>query len=197
MATPVEQTTAEHKWKALALDKTVKASLDEASLTSGGQFSRATSIGAKRLGELFNEPSDNGRLPNIVLINSWLECASTAAGTTLSGVSWNFRVDAYRQNGYLERMCLVSATTGSYRLSARPDGTQTGIGNTDGNLGSARYNDTLVLTKDYVGVGTQDGEGDNGQAVLSFDMKGRGLIAANIVSTLPAGVKAGFGITGL
>jgi hypothetical protein len=143
-------------------------------LTSGGGYSRRATLGARTVDKVL------GQLVNTVAIAPWVE-------NTTSALNAKFRVDVFRGvNNNLDEVCLVSCVTDAYRLSCRADGTPLAV--------SSFYCDGFNVTeKGYTVIEYTPA---NGKGHIEFDLKGATDMAINLVSTLAAGDKIGFEVTG-
>jgi hypothetical protein len=186
MAIPVILGTKSMGWSVPIKNITTANTIDLASATStvGGNWDRKATTGNVVVNNL---GPDANIAPNGIIIAPYIYGTS---GATISGMNYKFRIDAYRgKDNNLDRICLCSGTTGTYRIHTFDDNSTPTV--------SARYTDTIALTQDYgYDIGLIDAAGDNGKGAIYFDLKGAYSLCFSLVSTISAGAKLGFSVTG-
>lgn len=185
----VIQKTKSFRWRLFRGPITsADANLNFNGINSGGCWNKRKSLGAIKLDELFKE---EGFVPNVITI-------APVAGPN-SGLNIRFFVGVYKGPGNnMDRICLVSAKTGGYSISAvapRPEipGSPVAIG-----IASARYCDQIAFADDYDNsIDRRDCTSGGGKGYIAFDLNGATDLMVRTHSTLTANKSVWFEAGGL
>ena len=158
-------------WKQFGKTLTTAATIALSTISNGGTWSRRNVLGIVNLQRLWDDWQPNDlRLAPIALA-----CSATVNSQV------RFRVDVWKGENNLDRICDVRGTIGGYLTS------QIGTGTALAQPLSSCYFHSLSILNDYGNdIKLHDAEGDNGKASLSFDLMGAGYAVANLVSTTPS-----------
>lgn len=175
-------------WRFVATRMTTSANIVLTTPATGGGWSRASARQTIYLSRLWDH------LPDYIMV--------TPVGEQVQeNQNVKFGIYAYRgaQNN-LDRICLVSAVVGTYKVSALAPQANF-IGNDHVTAAkyplSTFYPDTLIITKNYGHTITKlDAATDNGKAVLVFDPMGAERITFGLVSTIAGSGKLSFELAG-